>query len=77
MCDLFLPGRSVLLELKVRGLETRFFGSVDQQGSDVQLTVGDALAREDQYLASANLCRWVLNFDDIHVGKQVSPPPSL
>jgi serine/threonine protein kinase len=26
---------------------------------------------EDRFLTSANMCRWIINFEDIHLGKQI------
>jgi serine/threonine protein kinase len=35
-------------------------------------TVGEGLAyNEDHFLTSANLCRWIINFEDIQIGQQV------
>jgi len=31
--------------------------------------------KEDTFLTSANLCRWVVDFNEISLGKQVQPPP--
>jgi hypothetical protein len=72
--------------VKVPGLEGRFFGGVATQrqigadeagdGADndgdpaVQTAVGEGLTNEDRFLNSANLCRWVINFNEVHMGKQ-------
>ncbi len=112
------PG-SKLFELKVRGLEARFFGGVtfadhpshgsstntsrsknsaldashksnkSNNGDEIiddnsasgrdnpaphqlQTMVGEGMAfKEDHYLTSANLCRWIIDFSEIQLGKQV------
>lgn len=33
--------------------------------------VGDEASDEDKYLTSANLCRWVINYDDIGLQEQI------
>ena len=44
--------------------------------SELQLHVGEGLAfKEDTFLTSANLCRWVVDFNEISLGKQVQPTP--
>lgn len=85
-----------LYELKVPGLESRFFGGVDYSESNStddnssktprskgkcristsnlddnedegRKQVGDGMMfKEDNYLASANLCRWIINFSGTH-----------
>jgi hypothetical protein len=37
----------------------------------VQTAVGEGLTNEDRFLTSANLCRWVINFNDLQMGKQI------
>ncbi len=110
-CDLYsyplltMIGQN-LYELKVKGLEARFFGGVSmcrgelrnttgqtlvssssesegqscesnkspksQQKEDMQTMVGEGMAfKEDHYLTSANLCRWIIDFSEIQLGKQV------
>ncbi len=58
---------SELYELKTRGLEARFFGGVSRRGTvdltassaEIQVSVGEGmLFKEDNYLTSANLCRY-------------------
>jgi hypothetical protein len=83
-------------ELKVRGLEARFFGGVapasegthstksggkshgsgshsDSDGEqELGTMVGEGLKyKEDTFLTSANLCRWVIDFQEVQLGKQV------
>ncbi|KIC71150.1 hypothetical protein DB41_CF00010, partial [Neochlamydia sp. TUME1] len=81
-----------LYEIKVEGLEGRFFGGVSKahegdsesntseeprsgssgEGSEVQTVVGDGMAfKEDNFLTSANLCRWIIDYNEIQVGKQI------
>jgi hypothetical protein len=77
-----------LYEVKVPGLEGRFFGGVtpgmgrgedvhhnedsgDNEAAAVLTAVGEGLTNEDRFLTSANLCRWVINFHEIQMGKQV------
>ncbi|ALD61916.1 Ser/Thr kinase [Mollivirus sibericum] len=84
-----------LYELKVRGLEARFFGgvsgdaqtdsnsngetdsgsnydSLDHRKPAALTVIGEGLAhKEDTFLASANLCRWILNYDDIKMGREL------
>lgn len=47
------------------------FGSDEAEDEPIMTNVGDLLSKEDQYLTSANLCRWVINFSDISLEKQV------
>ncbi len=95
-----------MFELKVRGLEARFFGgvtmgehpshdsssnnsrqSVDTNGvnnaekstkeddaefAEFHTVVGEGMAfKEDHFLTSANLCRWIIDFSEIQLGKQI------
>jgi hypothetical protein len=81
-----------LYEIKVEGLEGRFFGGVSKahegdsegntseeprsgssgEGNEVQTVVGDGMAfKEDNFLTSANLCRWIIDYNEIQVGKQI------
>jgi hypothetical protein len=100
-----------LYELKVEGLEGRFFGGVTKDGDttsssgapssgtattkeprsdasgssgggddggrsggsgDMQTAVGEGMMfKEDTFLTSANLCRWIIDFGEVQVGKQV------
>jgi class 3 adenylate cyclase len=90
---------SKLFELRVNGLEGRFFGGVTQDSDGVPSTnsntqqsgashgsgsaegsgreqveevVGEGMAfKEDNFLTSANLCRWIIDYHEIQVGKQV------
>jgi hypothetical protein len=40
--------------------------------------VGEVMAyKEDHFLTSANLCRWVIDFKEIQLGDQVRPPAFL
>ncbi len=117
-------GISKLFEMKVRGLEARFFGGVtfgehsfhnsssntsrqsisgQERNSDLhndashksdksnngadenndkstsardpphlQMMMGEGMAfKEDLYLTSANLCRWIIDFSEIQLGKQI------
>jgi serine/threonine protein kinase len=92
------PSGSKLFELKVRGLEARFFGGVSpapgdgdhsssntgssgrtdgdsgggQEGRELQTAVGEGMMfKEDNFLTSANLCRWVIDFNEVQLGRQV------
>jgi hypothetical protein len=71
-----LPPGSKLYEIKAEGLEGRFFGGVTKFGGergehgetdgDIQTTVGDGMAfKEDNFLTSANLCRWIIDYNEI------------
>jgi serine/threonine protein kinase len=69
-----------LHELKVRGLEGRFFGGVDSDSrsghsgstDNARSAVGDDMTfPEDAFLMSANLCRWVIDYQDVQVGEQI------
>jgi hypothetical protein len=101
------PNGARLYEMKVKGLEGRFFGGVTNNhdgtsssgepssgasgggkgkdrsytsgGSDggvssegMQTAVGEGMQfKEDTFLTSANLCRWIIDFGDIQLGKQI------
>ncbi|ELR24201.1 serine/threonine protein kinase [Acanthamoeba castellanii str. Neff] len=105
------PGGLTLYEMKIAGLEGRFFGGVadqDVEGDGDESDAGDGefyLSRsafyddsdhrgrmpslgggskvvqtvlgegtqhhEDLFLASANLCRWIIDYGEIQVGEQV------
>jgi serine/threonine protein kinase len=46
-------------------------GGSDADG-DVQTAVGEGMQfKEDNFLTSANLCRWIIDYGEIQVGKQV------
>jgi hypothetical protein len=73
-----------LYELKAEGLEGRFFGGVTkgegetepndpgEGGGEMQTTVGDGMAfKEDNFLTSANLCRWIIDYNEVQVGQQI------
>lgn len=47
--------------------------SSDGSGSsgEVMTAVGDPMFKEDGFLSSANLCRWVIDFSEIQLGKQL------
>jgi hypothetical protein len=101
-CRVVLCGRvgSQLFEVKVRGLEARFFGDADYYLNDADNATGDSAGsgssshgrdlscgaplasprgdmgegmafKEDNFLTSANLCRWIIDFNEISMGKQV------
>jgi len=41
-------------------------------GEDMQTAVGEGMMfKEDTFLTSANLCRWIIDFHEIQMGKQV------
>jgi hypothetical protein len=43
------------------------------ESREVQEVVGEGMAfKEDQFLTSANLCRWVIDFKVVQLGDQVS-----
>jgi hypothetical protein len=102
--DTSSPAGAKLYELKVVGLEGRFFGGVTKEtsndcdgddgstissrsddeppsshrrrvgggGQQLQTTVGEGMMfKEDTFLTSANLCRWIINYGEIQVGKQI------
>ncbi len=47
--------------------------STDSQ--ELQLYVGDPMFQEDGFLTSANLCRWIINFSEIEIEKQIGLHP--
>jgi hypothetical protein len=85
----------MVYELKVKGMEARFFGGVaaasegstsatsksnnsirdnndSNGGGEVMTAVGEGIKfKEDNFLTSANLCRWVIDFNDIQMGEQI------
>ncbi|SPN79556.1 Serine/Threonine-protein kinase [Brazilian cedratvirus IHUMI] len=69
-------GKMQVSELKVRGLEARFFerssifSDEDEGGGDIP-SLSTVKNKEDDFLASANLCRWIINYDEISLGKQI------
>jgi hypothetical protein len=51
--------------------------SVHSDDGSMRDRVGEEMAyKEDHFLTSANLCRWVIDFKEIQLGEQVQPPPS-
>lgn len=70
---------SDIYELKVTDLERSFgelplmrFGSrrslpSDEKMEAIELTAGDNEFKEDHFLTSANLCRWIIDYDEIQV----------
>jgi hypothetical protein len=52
----------------------RVRNKLDSESSkqEVQTLVGEGMEfKEDNFLTSANLCRWVVNFDEIQMGTQI------
>ncbi len=46
--------------------------SASARDGHLQTMVGEGMAfKEDHYLTSANLCRWIIDFSEIQLGKQV------
>jgi serine/threonine protein kinase len=46
--------------------------SPSSRDSEMQTTVGEGMQfKEDTFLTSANLCRWIIDFGDIQLGKQI------
>jgi serine/threonine protein kinase len=65
-----------LYEFRVDELEGRHFADLvsDDAAADGRgrrLHSEAKIYREDAFLASANLCRWIIDFHEIQVGKQV------
>lgn len=64
----------LLYELSVRGLEGRRFDPIDEEnGRARRRPARNALLNryaEQQVLTSANLCRWVINVEDIKIKEQ-------
>ncbi|BCS82726.1 putative serine/threonine-protein kinase [Cotonvirus japonicus] len=82
-----------LYEIKITGLEGRFYGgfavstSNDSDQMSGNLSTGKSLDRssnksineyakqdvqpEDNFLTSANMCRWIINYNEIQIGKQI------
>jgi len=77
-------GTTKLYELRVQGLESRFFGGgktqkekekeagsdSDQEEEDEIIEAGEG-EQENSFLNSANLCRWIINYKEIQMDKQV------
>jgi hypothetical protein len=64
------PGDADDDEQSVKSHKTN--GSADTDDSELQTAVGEGmLFKEDNYLTSANLCRWVIDYKEIALGKQV------
>lgn len=54
-----------------RGRNNYGDGGNDGDG-ELQTAVGEGMMfKEDTFLTSANLCRWIIDFHEIQVGKQV------
>ena len=54
-----------------RSTSTQGGGSV-KESSPEWAAIGEDLAyQEDHFLTSANMCRWIINFEDIQLGRQV------
>jgi hypothetical protein len=47
-----------------------------EEGTASAESVASMPSLEDNFLTSANLCRWVIDFDDLHLGMQVHLVPS-
>ncbi len=46
--------------------------AANDKEEELQTVVGEGMAfKEDNYLTSANLCRWIIDFSEIQLGKQV------
>jgi hypothetical protein len=47
-------------------------GDTIRRNETVQSVVGEGMMfKEDNFLTSANLCRWIIDFKEIQLGKQV------
>lgn len=58
------------------GLEDRFFGdlaiaSPDQEQHEDESPAGDDGSARERCLSSANLARWIIDFRDIQMGRQL------
>jgi len=71
---------SVVYELKVKDLEDRFFDDIPSSSDGVHQhqDIDDNEAKqlqeeeeEDRYLSSANLARWLINFSEVQMGRQL------
>jgi hypothetical protein len=50
----------------------------ESSNEEVQAVVGEGMMfQEDRFLTSANLCRWVIDFNEIALGKQVPFLPTF
>ncbi len=61
-----------MFEMKVRGLEARFFGGVTSRSG--KSSMGNQhleLGLTFNHLTSANMCRWIIDFSEIQLGMQV------
>ncbi|KAL6047965.1 Serine/threonine protein kinase, catalytic domain containing protein, variant 2 [Balamuthia mandrillaris] len=76
----------VLYELRPNALSARFFGGAEKEkekskrkensnsfsdSSSVMSAHVDPLFKEDAFLTSANLCRWIINFKQLQLGPQI------
>jgi serine/threonine protein kinase len=63
--------------VKADGLQARFFGGVTtttkmDESQELQTEVGEGMMfKEDNFLTSANMVRWILDFKEVTMGKQV------
>jgi hypothetical protein len=65
-------------EREARGEGHSSMSSASSDG-EMQAVVGEGMMfQEDNFLTSANLCRWVIDFNEIALGKQVhaTAPPT-
>ncbi|AVL94173.1 putative serine/threonine protein kinase receptor [Megavirus vitis] len=71
-----------IYEIKMTRLEGRFFGGVvhDDYDSDdefrksrgtISNIIPEIMPNENSYLTSADMCRWIINYHEIHIGKQI------
>jgi hypothetical protein len=57
---------------RTNDMSGRSASSVGHEQDGVQTMVGEGMhLKEDNFLTSANLCRWIIDFGEIQVGKQV------
>ncbi len=46
--------------------------SSNDDGQELLTFVGEGMNfKEDNFLSSANLCRWIIDYNEISIGKQV------
>ncbi|AVL95162.1 putative serine/threonine protein kinase receptor [Moumouvirus australiensis] len=81
-----LPQDLVLYEVKMTNLANRYFGGISYESSErdsenivSESNVSDRSTRDmmdfvekqDTFLTTANMCRWVIDYKEIQIGKQI------
>ncbi|AQN68650.1 protein tyrosine kinase (PTK) family protein [Saudi moumouvirus] len=81
-----LPKELILYEIKMSNLGNRYFGGIsyenyDQDSENVvsesnmsdksTRDMMDIVAKENAFLTTANMCRWIIDYKEIQMGKQI------